>query len=557
MIHNFPLMNRKLSLNSNGFPRIILLFFLFFKLNFLFCQISSRFDFVEDYQRRHQLFQSNINKSSFFLRPINQFEYDSILNDIIYSELIVKEKFSINLINLNSVNGFGFGPPYLENSPLIVSKGLQSSINTGFVANIGPIYLQFSPEFFYSKNSFYETGVVKTYSTEFLERYGIKSFKKVLLGQSSAKLNFGSFSVGISNENIWWGPGQFNSLIFSYNAFGFKHLTLNTIKPAKTFLGNFEGQIILGRLEGSEFFFKPNEYDESRYLNGFTFSYNPNLLPNMFLGLSRVFQVYQSNLASNFSSYFPIFEAFQKQKLGSSNLGQFNSFDYDQIGQDQQLSGFIRYLVKPAKMELYFEYGKNDHSFNWRDAILNPEHSRAYLLGFSKVIGLKNNSGLQLNGEILQQQESINLLVRGADLREIGDRSNWGGHYPISHGFTHLGQMLGPAVGPSSNVQTFEIIWFEGLRKVGIRFERLNRHQDRYNKLFFNPSENKRWIDFSSKILVDWQWNNLILSSSINFVNSINYQWNLGIKSSAEFPTGENLFSFNSNISLIYLLKKK
>jgi hypothetical protein len=48
-------------------------------------------------------------------------------------------------------------------------------------------------------------------------------FNKAFWGQSSIRLTFGPASIGLSNENIWWGPGIRNSLIMSNNAPGFKH----------------------------------------------------------------------------------------------------------------------------------------------------------------------------------------------------------------------------------------------------------------------------------------------------------------------------------------------
>ena len=39
----------------------------------------------------------------------------------------------------------------------------------------------------------------------------------------------------------------------SNNAEGFRHITFNTTKPIKTFVGNFEWQVISGRLESSGF----------------------------------------------------------------------------------------------------------------------------------------------------------------------------------------------------------------------------------------------------------------------------------------------------------------
>ncbi|WP_291787934.1 hypothetical protein, partial [Cecembia sp.] len=52
------------------------------------------------------------------------------------------------------------------------------------------------------------------------------------------------------------------------------------------------------------------------------------------------------------------------------------------------------------------------------------------------------------------------------------------------------------------------------------------------------------------------QWNNLILSSKLQLINGINYQWQLAPESTPEFPRGENLFSIHSQVSLIYLFNK-
>ncbi|MFX8805488.1 capsule assembly Wzi family protein, partial [Acinetobacter baumannii] len=54
--------------------------------------------------------------------------------------------------------------------------------------------------------------------------------------------------VGISSENLWWGPGIYNSLLMSNNAPGFWHLTFNSRKPLKTPIGDFEWQLIGGKL---------------------------------------------------------------------------------------------------------------------------------------------------------------------------------------------------------------------------------------------------------------------------------------------------------------------
>ncbi|WP_216072810.1 capsule assembly Wzi family protein, partial [Acinetobacter baumannii] len=66
------------------------------------------------------------------------------------------------------------------------------------------------------------------------------SYLRVLPGQSSIRLSTGPVSLGISTENLWWGPGCFNALLMSNNAPGFLHLTFNTTRPVKTPIGSFE-----------------------------------------------------------------------------------------------------------------------------------------------------------------------------------------------------------------------------------------------------------------------------------------------------------------------------
>jgi len=149
---------------------------------------------------------------------------------------------------------------------------------------------------------------------------------------------------------------------------------------------------------------------------------------------------------------------------------------------------------------------------------------------------------------MLQQQESINILSRyGA-----AGGASWASH-GIQQGFTHKGQMLGPGVGPSSNVQILETSWVKGIKKIGIRWERLNRHQDVYVRVFNDPSENGRWVEYSARILWDWQWKNLIVSSSFNLINSLNQNWSLDPKSTSEFPSGRREFYTQSQVNLIYL----
>jgi hypothetical protein len=499
--------------------------------------------------------------SSFLSRPL--ISSDSIESENFHYSLTILKNDSARFISpelkflpLSVGSQLGSGNPYPEGGKFLQAKGYQQFISAGIYGSFGPLSIQLQPEYIFTQNENYNFGPSKGAGIEHVELFGDRPYSKLLPGQSSIRLNYGAFSVGASTENIWWGPGQYNSLLFSNNAFGFKHLTFNSIKPAKTFLGSFEGQLIIGKLENFAPFVSRGK-DDWRYVNGISFSYQPKWIPGLFLGASRVFQQYNSYNNNTWAYYFPIFEPFQKVRLIDPNSSDFDSTEYDDRLQSQQLTGFGRVVIPKAKAEIYFEYGRRDHSVNWREFLLNPEHARAYLFGFKKLINLPNKAFFQLNGEILHQQESINILTRYIG---ISGSSSWASHN-IGQGFTHVGQMLGPGVGPSSNVQTLETSWVKGVKKLGVRWERLNRHQDFYTKVYNDPSENGRWVDYSARLLADWQFGNFLVSTTTNFVYSLNNLWNLSDTSTTEFPKSKNSFIVVGQVNLIYLwgknLKKK
>ncbi|WP_229744264.1 capsule assembly Wzi family protein [Belliella aquatica] len=525
---------------------------------------------LQEYLRRDQLangfdsVNASFNFRPFENDPLNGFSYSLVNNnqDKGFKQIQVSVLPVFQTIQYNTNRPYGWG-----DGAMIPSAGLQSYTSTGFFAKFSILKIQIQPETVFAQNISYNGFGNNRTESEIIDRFRILNFddaperfgegvyQSFNWGQSKISIEVGAFEAGISTQNIWWGPGQFNSLIFSNNAQGFPHLTFNTTKPAKTFLGNFEGQIIVGRLENSGI--APTQFDDLnnrffrrftgdwRYLNGITISYNPKWVPGLFVGLSRTYQQYSKNMGNSFGDYFPIFDPFQKVEFG---------FDRDGEARDQQASVFARYVAQKAKAEVYFEFGRRDHAFNWREAIINPEHARAYLFGFKKLFDLpKENQMIQVRGEITHQQESVNRFIRYAGL---AGGTSWHTHYQV-RGFTHYGQPLGVGIGTGSNVQTLEISLVEKFNKMGILFERLENHQDFYYRAFGQQKEHQPWVDLSVGFLFDKQWNNLLLSSKLQLINGINYQWQLAPDSTPEYPKGENLFSVHSQVSLIYLFDKK
>src|SRR5690606_4698160 len=117
---------------------------------------------------------------------------------------------------------------------------------------------------------------------------------------------------------------------------------------------------------------------------------------------------------------------------------------------DQRLSFYARWVMPESHAELYFQYGKNDHSYNYRDAFVEPEHSRAYVAGFRKLFSLQQqDTYIQAGVEVTQMEAALTRTTRGAGY--------WYSHSSIIHGYTQQGQELGSGIGSGSNLQSLEL----------------------------------------------------------------------------------------------------
>ncbi len=482
-----------------------------------------------------------------------------------------EELWDYELLPLNTSLKYDSRRPYTSGEyGSIPARGTQTFFSMGIKAYFSIINIQFQPEWVLAENKKFEgfpdslsSGVtIARFSYwnegDSPERFGNKSYHKFFLGQSSVSLRYKAFELGAGTRNFWWGPGQWNSLIFSNNSPGFPNISLNTTKPAKTFLGTFEGQVLIGRLESSGFsgsqseklnskFFIPLNPDW-RYINAFMLSYTPKWIPHLSLGMARSFLQYSEFLKPTFSGLLPMFEPFQKEKFFVNNDIFFGDYDTRENDKSQQATAFGRYVFEKGKAEIYFQFGRRDHAFNWREFTLNPEHARAYQFGFIKLANLPGTRKLlQFRGEITHQQESINRYVRYG----ISGGSSWHTHGD-KRGFGHLGQPLGVGIGTGSNVQTLEVALVEDWNKLGILFERLENNQDFYYRAFGQQSEHKPWIDWSTALMWNSSWKDLFITAKVQGVYARNYQWGLSETSTPEFPVSQNLFSVHSQVNMIY-----
>ena len=483
-------------------------------------------------------------------------------SDIMYRS---GKKGTVQLLPFTWQQQYNTHHPYsLNDGAMIPARGYQTMVSGGFYAQYGPLSIQIQPEYVFAENKDFQ-GFYKEHSDLMWEKYygqvlnfidlpekfGNGSYRRLLWGQSSLRLTLGPFSAGISNENLWWGPGIRNSLVMSNTASGFKHMTLNTVRPVKTFIGSFELQIISGDLDNSGFdppgtnrmysdtmLYIPKRND-LRYINGMLVSYHPRWVPGLFVGVTRSFISYYKDMGNTFADYLPIITPITKK----ANYGNKES----PYPQDQRASFFFRWLWKEEKAELYWEFGREDHAFNLRDFIVQPYHTSMYILGFRKLIPL-----------IAHKDQYIQIKAELTQLAQIGTNTTrpTGSIYlyyaGISQGYTHRGQLLGAGIGPGSNMQVLSLNWVKSLKTFGIQVERYVHNNDFAISL---SDTRTKWVDFTTAVIGEYDYKNLLFSFRFEMIRSYNYQY-LYNPVTVENPTywtpGRNIYDYQGKVGVSY-----
>jgi len=502
---------------------------------------------IEDYYRRAQLSSAADTNVSFTIRPLfpNQINtnYIQSSSDSLpgkYKLLSLKnlyqssdKKFQLSLLPFNVETQFTSHHPYGWNDgAMIPAKGAEAFVSAGIFMCYGPLTIQLKPEFITVQNSEFDTfnknssanALVRYYSIynniDLPARFGTGPYTKIYWGQSSVRLNYKAVSFGLSTENLWWGPGIRNSLLMSNTAPGFPHLTLNTRHPVQTPIGSFEAQVIAGNLDASGYspleqdniyhganlyVRKPNNW---RYINGIIATWQPKWIPGLFLGADHS-SVYYLKSLDVFNDFIPLFP---------SDVSDGRSIRLTSV--------FMRWLWTQEHAEIYFEWGQYNNTSGVLQESLAPNAQRAYVFGIRKLLpfGSSKDENILLGIEATQLQTNSYANIFTGD--------EWYTNRYVRQGYTYQGQELGAGIGPGGNLQTVDVSWVKGLKKLGLQLERYAHNNDLYYLTYTNTRDFRRhWVDLSMAAIGEWNYKNLIFNAKIQAIKSFNYQWYLPVDS--------------------------
>ncbi|HSI75274.1 MAG TPA: capsule assembly Wzi family protein [Lunatimonas sp.] len=533
---------------------------------------------MEDYLRREQLLGKTDSTVSLMIRPLypqqslkkdNGIDLDGTFTDedlskINFRFLENKGRFRVLPVMWRTQynSNFAFG---LNDASMIPNRGLQHLLSLGVYGEYGPISIQLQPEFIHAANRDFQGFPTEHYgitwkryyewlnTSDIPERFGTSPYTRLLPGQSSIRFNHKELSIGISTENLWWGPARRSSLLMSNHAPGFLHATINTREPINTPIGKFETQLIAGRLEDSGFappqtdfkygrtpiYVPKRESQDWRYISGFVLSYQPTWVPGLFLGFSSVSQMYSSDM-SKFGDFLPLF---------NSQKGPESVSRPDVDKRNQLSAGYFRWISPKGRFEFYGEYGSNGNSRSLHDFLINPDLNRAFSFGLTHLIPLKKQDAfMQVGMEITQTGQTIreNILAK----------KSWYTHPHVRHGYTHRGQVIGFGYGPGSNVISAELAWVRNFNKIGFQLEYINNNNDFY---YFTFEESKDWrskyVDIIPGVVAEWRVSNLLLSASAQFQRTLNYKWYLRRTGDQYFVPGLDKNNTIGRLSATYIFK--
>lgn len=532
---------------------------------------------LDDYLRRLQLLGELDSASSWMIRPLypaeafgikNGFDLDSSVVDFENSNFYHrfgkegKGKFltmpGTYKIQYNSTYAFG-----VNDGAFIPNRGIQQIFSAGAYAEYGKFTLQFQPEILLAQNKEYlgfpiehQASILFYYEymnrIDMPERFGHRAFNRVYAGQSSLRFNLKEYSLGLSTENLWWGPSRRNSLLLGNNAPGFLHFTLNTRKPVKTPIGSFEGQVISGFLKSTDFLppwpdytiqqnpvYLPKRENGNRYMSGLVLTYQPKWVPGLFLGYGSVNHLYRSDV-SGIGDILPVF---------NGRKGPANAIDQIRDKRQQFSSGFFRWLNPAGRFEFYGEYGTRGNSRKLEEFITTPEQGRAFTFGFAHLMDLKKPGRfLEISSEMTLSGQTIR--------EEIRQLRTWYIHDHVRHGYTHQGQVLGIGNGPAANQLFVGFAWVEGLKKIGLQFERIEYNNDYYYYRYEASKDiRNKYVDLVFTLAPEWKFGDFLLSGKFQHVNTLNYKWFLENQPNQYFVPGYDRKNFVGQIGFTYMFR--
>lgn len=344
-------------------------------------------------------------------------------------------------VTYNSAFPYGF-----NDGPAWAGRGVTAEVRAGVAARWGVVSLRVEPVVFWAQNQafdllpngdstrlVYADGLAPR-AIDLPQRFGPESYARVDPGESTLRVDAGGVAAGISTASLHWGPASDHPVVLGNNAGGFPHAFAGTAAPVNVGVGRLHGRVVWGALQQSAWS-SVRGTASRRYATGVVAVFTPRGVPGLELGATRFFHVPWPEGGLDAGDLLKPFEGITKASLDSTGVGP----DLRSSVDNQLASAFFRWLLPSAGVEVYGEFGREDHNWDLLDLALEPDHASGYLLGFRKAWSRGPDRLVSLRAEVLNTQPSHLMHVR--------IQQQFYEHSFTRQGHTQRGQALGSAFG--------------------------------------------------------------------------------------------------------------
>jgi hypothetical protein len=359
--------------------------------------------------------------------------------------------------------GFPYG---FNDGPLWAGRGVTVYGSAGAAAQKGPFSVRLNPFVFITQNAPFKPAIEGSFALnspyaktiDFPQRFGTTTYGRFDFGESEVRVQAGYVSGGLSTRGQVWGPAVEHPLILGHNAGGFPHAFIESTRPVSLWLVELHARLIWGRLDGSAF--GPPDSDHRRFATAAVAAFTFPKLKGLEVGATRFFHTPWPDGGLTHAPFFNVFQGILKSTLTTKT-----NPSGDVPGDNQLASVFFRWAFPESKVELYGEYGREDHNANVRDFWEEIDHDAGFLLGLQR--------GWELANGTLQVFRLEHLNTRMGKLHPTRSQAPWYVHGVRVQGHTERGQLLGSAGGFGGGATTIALERLGKTGSTGFRWDRL------------------------------------------------------------------------------------
>lgn len=357
----------------------------------------------------------------------------------------------------------------MNDGPIWAGVGATVQANGGVRWQRGPFSAQLAPTLWWSQNADYALlpsastrNPLADFSTggiDLPQRLAVGALGRVDPGESYVQISKFGIQAAVTTANEWWGPGVASGPMLSPEAAGLPRVQVGSASPWNIGIGQITGRAFVGRAMRSSISKDTTSNAGRRLVMGLTGSFSPRGLPELEVGLTRMFHRRWRNGGPTLAEIRTLFDPFFKERLGLA------PDDFAAGRLDNQLASiFGRLAIPGANLELYAEYLREDHSWDTQDFLQEPDHDSGVLFGWQKVLPRSADRWWVVRGELVN--------ARITHLDRIRSQTLFYSHVPLVDGHTMRGQLLGSPFVRGGNGAELAVERYDATGRLSVRWQR-------------------------------------------------------------------------------------